>query len=100
MSQVIQRLKSELSKTIIGQDRVVDRLLIGLLSNGHILLEGIPGLAKTLIIKSLAAAIDGKFRRIQFTPDLLPADVTGTLIYNQEKSRFEERRGPYSQTLS
>jgi MoxR-like ATPase len=73
---------------------MLDRLLIGLLSNGHVLLEGVPGLAKTLTIKSLAQAIHAKFSRIQFTPDLLPADLIGTLIYNQQKSEFVVRKGP------
>ena len=90
----IQKLRTELSKTIIGQQHMIDRLLIGLLSNGHILLEGVPGLAKTLTIKSLAQAIDASFKRIQFTPDLLPADVTGTRIFNQQTSEFEVRKGP------
>ena len=93
-SQFVDRLKSELSKVIIGQQYMVDRLLISLLSNGHVLLEGVPGLAKTLTIKSLAQAVDGKFSRIQFTPDLLPADVIGTMIYNQHKNEFAVRKGP------
>jgi MoxR-like ATPase len=93
-STFIGLLKTELSKTIVGQHYMVDRLLIGLLSNGHILLEGVPGLAKTLAIKSLSQAIDAKFSRIQFTPDLLPADVIGTLIYNQQKGEFVVRKGP------
>ncbi len=93
-SQFVSRLRDELSKVIIGQQYMVDRLLIGLLSNGHILLEGVPGLAKTLTIKSLAQAVHGKFSRIQFTPDLLPADVIGTMIYNQPKNEFMVRKGP------
>jgi len=93
-SQFVDRLRNELAKVIIGQHYMVDRLLIGLLSNGHVLLEGVPGLAKTLTIKSLAQAVDGKFSRIQFTPDLLPADVIGTMIYNQSKNEFVVRRGP------
>jgi MoxR-like ATPase len=93
-SQFVERLRQELSKIIIGQHYMMDRLLIGLLSNGHVLLEGVPGLAKTLAIKSLAQAIDAKFSRIQFTPDLLPADVIGTMIYNQPKSEFLVRKGP------
>ena len=93
-SQFVDRLRNELAKVIIGQQYMVDRLLIGLLSNGHVLLEGVPGLAKTLTIKSLAQAVDGKFSRIQFTPDLLPADVIGTMIYNQSKNEFVVRRGP------
>ncbi len=93
-SKFVDRLRNELAKVIIGQQYMVDRLLIGLLSNGHVLLEGVPGLAKTLTIKSLAQAVDGKFSRIQFTPDLLPADVIGTMIYNQSKNEFVVRRGP------
>lgn len=91
---LIQKLKNELNKVIVGQEYMVDSLLIGLLTNGHILLEGVPGLAKTLTIKSLASAVEAKFSRIQFTPDLLPADVTGTLIYNQSKNEFSVRKGP------
>ncbi|HSU26913.1 MAG TPA: MoxR family ATPase [Chitinophagaceae bacterium] len=88
------KLKNEIGNVIVGQVHMLDRLLIGLLSNGHILLEGVPGLAKTLTIKSLAQAIHAKFSRIQFTPDLLPADVIGTLIYNQQKNEFVVRKGP------
>src|SRR3954468_7166426 len=90
----IDILRQELKKVIIGQQYMVDRLLIGLLTNGHVLLEGVPGLAKTLAIKSLAQAIQAKFSRIQFTPDLLPADVIGTMIYNQAKNEFVVRQGP------
>lgn len=90
----IDKLKDETGKVIIGQYHMLDRLLIGLLSNGHVLLEGVPGLAKTLAIKSLATAIHAKFARIQFTPDLLPADVIGTMIYNQQKNEFIVRKGP------
>lgn len=90
----IDRIKIELSKVLVGQVNMTDRLLIGLLSNGHVLLEGVPGLAKTLTIKSLAQAIAAKFSRIQFTPDLLPADVIGTMIYNQSKNEFAVRKGP------
>ncbi|MFP5042788.1 AAA family ATPase [Parasediminibacterium sp. JCM 36343] len=93
-SIVIDRLQTELQKVIIGQQLMVDRLLIGLLSNGHVLLEGVPGLAKTLTIKSLAKAIDAPFSRIQFTPDLLPADIVGTMIYNQQQNEFFVRKGP------
>ncbi len=92
--QFTDKLREEIGHVIIGQSHMLDRLLIGLLSNGHILLEGVPGLAKTLTIKSLAQAIHAKFSRIQFTPDLLPADVIGTLIYNQQKSEFVVRKGP------
>lgn len=90
----IDALREEVSKVIIGQSYMFDRLLIGLLSNGHVLLEGVPGLAKTLTIKSLSQAIHAKYSRIQFTPDLLPADVIGTLIYNQQKGEFVIRKGP------
>jgi MoxR-like ATPase len=90
----VERLRVELSKVIVGQLYMVDRLLIGLLSNGHVLLEGVPGLAKTLTIKSLAQAVHAKFSRIQFTPDLLPADVVGTMIYNQQRHEFVIRKGP------
>lgn len=87
-------LMMELGKVIIGQKYMTERLMIGLLANGHILLEGVPGLAKTLAIKSLASAIQAKFNRIQFTPDLLPADLIGTMIYNQKQEAFTVRRGP------
>jgi MoxR-like ATPase len=93
-SGFIDRLKQEVGRIIIGQNQMLDRLLIGLLTNGHILLEGVPGLAKTLTIKSLSQAIQAKFSRIQFTPDLLPADVIGTMIYNQQKHEFIVRKGP------
>ncbi|MEI2738891.1 MAG: AAA family ATPase [Chitinophagaceae bacterium] len=92
--QFTDKLREEISHVIVGQSHMLDRLLIGLLSNGHVLLEGVPGLAKTLTIKSLAQAIHAKFSRIQFTPDLLPADVIGTLIYNQQKNEFVVRKGP------
>ncbi|MFB9120773.1 AAA family ATPase [Bergeyella porcorum] len=87
-------LREEMNKAIIGQSYMIDRLLIGLLGNGHILLEGVPGLAKTLAIKSLAEAVDGAFSRIQFTPDLLPADVIGTQIYNVRDNDFSMKKGP------
>lgn len=87
-------LMMELSKVIIGQKYMTERLLIGLLGNGHILLEGVPGLAKTLAIKSLASSIQAKFNRIQFTPDLLPADLIGTMIYSQKQEEFRVRKGP------
>ncbi len=87
-------LKQEINKTIIGQEYMINRLLIGLLGNGHILLEGVPGLAKTLAIKTLAEAVHGDFSRIQFTPDLLPADVVGTQIYNVKDNDFSIKRGP------
>jgi MoxR-like ATPase len=90
----VSRINDELSKVIVGQQTMIERLLIGLLSNGHILLEGVPGLAKTLAIKSLSETIHAQFSRIQFTPDLLPADVVGTMIYNQSKNEFYVRKGP------
>jgi len=90
----VDTLRDEIGKVIVGQNYMLDRLLIGLLSNGHVLLEGVPGLAKTLTIRSLAQAIHAKFSRIQFTPDLLPADVVGTLIYNQQRNEFVVRKGP------
>lgn len=93
-SAFVDTLTGEVGKTIVGQKYMVERLLIGLLCNGHILLEGVPGLAKTLTIKSLAAAIRAKFQRIQFTPDLLPADLIGTMMYNQKEGTFFTRRGP------
>lgn len=87
-------LKQEINRAIIGQEYMIDRLLIGLLGNGHVLLEGVPGLAKTLAIKTLAEAVHGQFSRIQFTPDLLPADVVGTMIYNVKDNDFSIKRGP------
>lgn len=93
-STFVEELKAETSKVIIGQELMIERLLIGLLTKGHILLEGMPGLAKTLAIKTLAQALDARFSRIQFTPDLLPADVLGTMIYNPAKSEFSVRKGP------
>jgi MoxR-like ATPase len=93
-SAFVDLLLLEIQKVIVGQKAMVERLLIGLLANGHILLEGVPGLAKTLAIKTLASAIDAKFQRIQFTPDLLPADLIGTLIYNQHDGKFITKKGP------
>ena len=93
-SAFVDLLMMEMSKVIVGQKYMVERLLIGMLSNGHVLLEGVPGLAKTLAIKSLATSIQANFNRIQFTPDLLPADLIGTMIYNQKKEEFTVRRGP------
>ena len=87
-------LKQEINRAIIGQEYMIDRLLIGLLGNGHVLLEGVPGLAKTLAIKTLAEAVDGQFSRIQFTPDLLPADVVGTMIYSVKDNDFSIKKGP------
>ena len=93
-SVFVDSLRQEMSKVIVGQSHLVDTLLIGLLSNGHILLEGVPGLAKTLAITTLAKAVDADFARIQFTPDLLPADLIGTLIYSQKSEEFVVRKGP------
>ncbi len=93
-SAFIDLLINEIGKVIVGQKAMVERLIIGLLGNGHILLEGVPGLAKTLAIKSLAAAMKAKFQRIQFTPDLLPADLIGTMIFNQRDGNFFIRKGP------
>ena len=93
-STFVTNLMTGMDQAIIGQKHLVESLLIGLLSDGHILLEGVPGLAKTKAIRTLAALIDAKFSRIQFTPDLLPADVVGTMIYNQKESRFEVKKGP------
>ena len=93
-SSFVDLINIEMGKVIVGQKQMVERLLIGLLADGHILLEGVPGLAKTLAITSLANVVDGSFSRIQFTPDLLPADLLGTLIYSQKKEEFETRKGP------
>ncbi len=93
-SGFVDAISLEMSKVIIGQKHLIDSLLIGLLSDGHILLEGVPGLAKTLAIKTLAEVIDAEFSRIQFTPDLLPADLIGTLIYSQKKEDFFVKKGP------
>lgn len=93
-SLFVDTLQMEMGKVIVGQKHLVDSLLIGLLSNGHILLEGVPGLAKTLAITTLSEAVDAKFARIQFTPDLLPADLVGTMIYSQKKEEFTVRKGP------
>ncbi len=93
-SEFVERITGEVAKVIVGQRYMIERLLIGLLSNGHILLEGVPGLAKTMTVKTLASAIQAKFQRIQFTPDLLPADLIGTLIYNQRTGEFTTRKGP------
>lgn len=93
-SAFVDKINSELDNVIVGQKTMIERLLIALLSNGHILLEGVPGLAKTLAVKSLAATIQADFSRLQFTPDLLPADLIGTMIYNQKKEEFAVRKGP------
>lgn len=93
-SVFLDKLTEEVGKVIVGQKYMVERLLIGLLSNGHVLLEGVPGLAKTLTVRTLSSAIQTKFQRIQFTPDLLPADLIGTLIYDQKNSKFQTKKGP------
>ena len=93
-SAFVDVLTMELGKSIVGQKHMVEGLLIGLLSNGHVLLEGVPGLAKTLTITTLAKAIDARFSRIQFTPDLLPADLIGTMIYSQKNEQFQVKKGP------
>ena len=93
-SRLVRSLIAEIGKVIVGQDTMIERLLIGLFANGHILLEGVPGLAKTLTVSTLASAISAKFSRIQFTPDLLPADLVGTLIFNQKTGEFIPKKGP------
>jgi len=93
-SAALYEVKAELAKVIIGQDGIINRLLIAILCDGHVLIEGVPGLAKTLIVSSLAQTLKASFARIQFTPDLLPADITGTLIFNQKTSEFIPKRGP------
>ena len=90
----VSALRQEMQKVVVGQQYMVDRMLIGILANGHILIEGVPGLAKTTAVKTLAQCIDCKFSRIQFTPDLLPADLIGTLIYNPKEANFTTRKGP------
>jgi len=93
-SEFIERITGTISNVIVGQKAVIERIIIAMLSNGHVLIEGVPGLAKTSIIKTLARAIDAKFSRIQFTPDLLPSDLIGTLILNQKTGEFTTRKGP------
>jgi MoxR-like ATPase len=93
-AETLTRVREEVARAVVGQKPMVDRLLIGLLTGGHVLLEGVPGLAKTLAVSSLARALSLRFRRIQFTPDLLPADLTGTLIYNPKDGTFSAKRGP------
>jgi MoxR-like ATPase len=93
-SHWVEAVRHELAQVIVGQTALVDRLLVALLAGGHVLLEGVPGLAKTLSLKTLAGAVGGTFQRIQFTPDMLPADVVGTLIYNPQRGTFETKRGP------
>ena len=93
-SEVIERLLAETRKVIVGQRYLLERMMIGLLTRGHLLLEGVPGLAKTLAVSTMASAVQASFQRVQFTPDLLPADLTGTLIYNQKEGSFVARKGP------
>ena len=94
VSTFVDILKAEMNKTIVGQDELINKILISMLANGHILLEGVPGLAKTLMVKTLSKLIKTDFQRIQFTPDMLPADLLGTLIYNQKTGDFDTRKGP------
>lgn len=98
-SGFVEKLTSEVGKVIVGQQYMIERLLIGLLANGHVLLEGVPGLAKTMAVKTLSSTIQTKFQRIQFTPDLLPADLLGTLIYDQKKGEFSTKKGPIFSNL-
>src|SRR6059058_5236026 len=93
-SSFTYKLREEIGRVLVGQRYLVDRLLIGLLANGHVLLEGVPGLAKTLAVKTLAQAIHATFRRVKFTPDLLPADLIGTLVYDPRSGSFTPKRGP------
>ena len=93
-SGFVESLVAEVGKVIVGQTAMIERILIGLLTNGHVLLEGVPGLAKTLTVRTVCDAVAGKFARVQFTPDLLPADLTGTVIYNQQRGEFTSRLGP------
>ena len=93
-SKFVDELTAQIRKRIIGQNDMVEKLMIGILGGGHVLLEGVPGLAKTLTVNALAQAIDAAFQRIQFTPDLLPADLVGTMIYSQKEERFYSKRGP------
>src|SRR5512144_1319429 len=93
-SAVLGKIRDEVRKVIVGQEAMLDRLLVGLLTRGHILLEGVPGLAKTLCIKTLARALNTGFSRIQFTPDLLPADLLGTRVYNQGTGEYSTKKGP------
>src|SRR5437773_11796379 len=93
-SAILDAVRLQMSKVLIGQGAMIDRLLIGILGNGHILLEGVPGLAKTTAVRTLAQTIQAKFQRIQFTPDMLPADLIGTLIYDQRSNNFIIKKGP------
>ena len=93
-SAFIEAILMEIGKVVVGQDSLIERLLVGILANGHILIEGVPGLAKTLAVKTLSSTIQTKFQRLQFTPDMLPADLTGTLIYDQKSGDFKVKKGP------
>src|SRR3990172_4786698 len=93
-SEFVRLLFSEIDKVIIGQRYMLERMLVGLLANGHILIEGVPGLAKTTAVKTLSSTINAKFQRLQFTPDMLPADLIGTLIYDQKTGEFTIKKGP------
>ena len=93
-SQFIEQLRKNIRKVIVGQDQLIDKIIIAILADGHILLEGVPGLGKTLVVNTISSLINTKFQRIQFTPDMLPADLIGTLIYNQKLGKFETRKGP------
>ena len=97
-SKFVARLRDRMARVIVGQQYMVDRLLVGLLANGHVLIEGVPGLAKTTAVKTLAQAMNCSFSRIQFTPDLLPADLIGTLVYSPKDGEFTRRRGRSSPT--
>ncbi|NQU41580.1 MAG: AAA family ATPase, partial [Lentisphaerae bacterium] len=93
-AEAIERLRQEINKVLVGQEKLIDRMLVGLVTGGHILLEGVPGLAKTTAVQTLAKALGLKFQRISFTPDLLPADVVGTMIYNPKEGSFSAKHGP------
>jgi MoxR-like ATPase len=93
-SEILTHLRSEIGRVIVGQEEMIDKLLIGLLTGGHVLIEGVPGLAKTLTVNTLAQVLDTRFQRIQFTPDMLPADLIGTMVYNQKSGDFQVRKGP------
>src|SRR5262245_8742460 len=99
-SAFIEKLNAEIGKVIVGQKAMIERIMIGLLTGGHVLLEGVPGLAKTLTVRTLSDVLSMKFHRIQFTPDLLPADIVGTVIYNQARGEFVSKKGPILETNS
>ena len=93
-SKFVNPLRENLEKVVVGQEELLNKIIICMLADGHMLLEGVPGLAKTLTVKTLASSLNSKFQRIQFTPDMLPADLIGTLIYNQKSGEFDTRKGP------